>query len=98
MLFREALGEVLREQRTAKKKTLRDLSTSGFIALGYLSEVERGQKEASSEVIENLALALGLSTADLVMKTSMRLAGLDIPNTAEDLLKRVDEYADLISH
>lgn len=93
-LFREALGEVLRESRQAQGKTLRTISQTGHIALGYLSEVERGCKEASSEVIEFLAKALGLNTSDIILKTALRMGGLDVPNTAESLL---DDYADLIS-
>jgi transcriptional regulator with XRE-family HTH domain len=50
MKVRQAVGEVIREARLERKMTLRDLSSVSSVALGYLSELERGQKEASSEI------------------------------------------------
>jgi transcriptional regulator with XRE-family HTH domain len=61
------------------------------MALGYLSEVERGQKEVSSEILETLTATLGISIADLLILTALRLNG--IPDTPKDLL---DEYSDLV--
>ncbi|WP_244568700.1 helix-turn-helix domain-containing protein [Bombiscardovia coagulans] len=58
--LREALGHVLRELRTSDHKTLREVSEKAGVSLGYLSEVERGQKEASSELLSSIADALGL--------------------------------------
>lgn len=58
--LREALGHVLRELRTNDHKTLREVSEKAGVSLGYLSEVERGQKEASSELLSSIAEALGL--------------------------------------
>ncbi|RBP99564.1 helix-turn-helix domain-containing protein [Bifidobacterium xylocopae] len=58
--LREALGHVLRELRTNDHKTLREVSEKAGVSLGYLSEVERGQKEASSELLSSIAVALGL--------------------------------------
>ncbi|WP_370465933.1 helix-turn-helix domain-containing protein [Bifidobacterium indicum] len=58
--LREALGHVLRELRTGDHKTLREVSEKAGVSLGYLSEVERGQKEASSELLSSIADALGL--------------------------------------
>jgi transcriptional regulator with XRE-family HTH domain len=60
VLFREQLGEVLRAQRTAQSRTLRDVAAVANVSLGYLSEVERGQKEASSELLDSICVALGL--------------------------------------
>jgi transcriptional regulator with XRE-family HTH domain len=60
VLFREQLGEVLRAQRTAQSRTLRDVAAEANVSLGYLSEVERGQKEASSELLDSICVALGL--------------------------------------
>jgi transcriptional regulator with XRE-family HTH domain len=93
MLFKDALGEVLRTARQEQGLTLR--KTAGFanIALGYLSEVERGHKEISSELFECLADALGCETYELVIKTGLLMGGMTVPDTAETL---VDEYADLI--
>jgi len=64
VLFREALGEVLRAERMRRGLTLRELSGRARISLGYISEVERGQKEASSELLASLceALEIGLGT------------------------------------
>jgi transcriptional regulator with XRE-family HTH domain len=93
MLFRRALGEVLREERLSQQKTLRIISGTGRIALGYLSEVERGDKEVSSEILDGVADALGLSTYEVIMRAGMRMAGVYVPDTAEVLL---DEYADLV--
>lgn len=103
MLFREALGEILREERLSQEKTLRTLSSDSLIALGYLSEVERGHKELSSEVLHNIATrGLGLDTHEIIMRTAIRMAGLEIPDTAESLFTIRNEmwtkqYADLRS-
>lgn len=96
MLFREALGEILREERLARGMTLRTASANGCIALGYLSEVERGQKELSSEPLRSLTNGLGVPAHEVVFKAGLRMAGLDVPDTAEALVERIEEYADLI--
>jgi transcriptional regulator with XRE-family HTH domain len=96
MLYREALGEVLREERLDQKMTLRMVAEKSTLALGYLSEIERGQKELSSDLLESLAArGLGLETADVVIRAGMRMAGLGIPDTPESLYEIIDEYADL---
>jgi predicted nucleic acid-binding Zn ribbon protein len=64
--LREAIGHVLRDLRTRDHKTLREVSEKAGVSLGYLSEVERGQKEASSELLSSIALSLGLSTAQML--------------------------------
>lgn len=93
MIYRYALGEVIRQERLAQRKTLRRVSGAGQIALGYLSEIERGQKEVSSELLEGVAKALGVPTHELVMRASFLMAGFSIPDTPETLL---DDYADLV--
>lgn len=62
-LFREVVGDVLRHTRTSQGRTLREVSDSARVSLGYLSEVERGRKEASSELLNAIcdALAVPLS-------------------------------------
>jgi transcriptional regulator with XRE-family HTH domain len=85
MLYREALGEILRETRLAQNKTMRQVSGVAFMALGYLSEVERGQKELSSEPLENLARSLNLEPYELIFKTAMRMAGVDVPNSPAEM-------------
>lgn len=58
ILLREAIGDELRRVRTDQGRTLREVSTSARVSLGYLSEVERGQKEASSELLAAICDAL----------------------------------------
>jgi transcriptional regulator with XRE-family HTH domain len=88
MLFREALGHSIREERTEQLLTLRSLSQRATIALGYLSELERGQKEASSEIVATIAAGLGMPTWELVLRAAHLMAGAEIqvPDTIESLL------------
>jgi len=73
---RELIGETLREERMAQGRTLREVSKAARVSLGYLSEVERGQKEASSELLAAIcsALDLPLSTVLNVVSEKMALA------------------------
>lgn len=64
--LRGAIGHVLRDLRTRDRRTLREVSEKAGVSLGYLSEVERGQKEASSELLSSIADALGVSTAQML--------------------------------
>ncbi|GAA6122737.1 helix-turn-helix transcriptional regulator [Bifidobacterium psychraerophilum] len=64
--LREAIGHVLRDLRTKDHKTLREVSENAGVSLGYLSEVERGQKEASSELLSSIAEALGVSVSQML--------------------------------
>ena len=66
LTLREAIGHVLRDLRTHDHKTLREVSEKAGVSLGYLSEVERGQKEASSELLSSIAQSLGVSTAQML--------------------------------
>ncbi len=70
VLMREALGEALRELRTAEKLTLREVSAQARVSLGYLSEIERGQKEASSELLNAICGALGVPLSTLLRLVS----------------------------
>ncbi|MEW1614571.1 MULTISPECIES: helix-turn-helix transcriptional regulator [unclassified Streptomyces] len=65
-LWRDLVGDVLRRERLAQGRTLRDAADAARISTGYLSEVERGRKEASSEVLAAAAQSLGLSLADVL--------------------------------
>lgn len=67
VLLREALGESLRRVRSDQGRTLREVSTDARVSLGYLSEVERGQKEASSELLAAICDALDVEIADLLL-------------------------------
>ena len=66
ILVRQEIGEVLRDFRLQKGRTLRQVAGRASVALGYLSEVERGQKEASSELLSSISDALGVSTAQML--------------------------------
>ena len=81
MLLRNALGETLREARTRQNRTLRDVSTAANVSLGYLSEVERGRKEASSELLASICDALDLQLAE-VLDTVSRTIRTDIAAVA----------------
>ena len=58
VLLRRELGDVLREKRQGQGRTLREVSAEASCSLGYLSEVERGEKEASSELLASICRAL----------------------------------------
>ena len=75
-LLRTQLGNTLRGHRLSQRRTLRDVSGAARVSLGYLSEVERGQKEASSELLASICDALDVELADLLAEVSleMRLA------------------------
>lgn len=71
-LLRDLLGQTLRELRVSSDLTLRDVSGSARVSLGYLSEVERGQKEASSELLSAICSALDVSLADVLRSVADR--------------------------
>src|SRR5882724_8740792 len=77
MLFRRLLGDVLRRHRQRQSRTLRDVAAAARVSLGYLSEVERGRKEASSELLASVCEALGVSLADVLREVSDDLAMLE---------------------
>lgn len=74
VLVREAVGLTLRTARTSQARTLRDVARTARVSLGYLSEVERGQKEASSELLSAICVALGLSLSGVFSDVSIELA------------------------
>ncbi len=74
VLMRRELGDVLREERRAQKRSLRDVSAAAAVSLGYLSEIERGEKEASSELLGAICDALGLPLSALLRELSTRVA------------------------
>lgn len=73
VLLREVLGTTLRELRMSEGKTLRDVSTAARVSLGYLSEVERGQKEASSELLGAICGALDVPLSRVIWLVSSKL-------------------------
>ncbi|GAA4309051.1 helix-turn-helix transcriptional regulator [Streptomyces venetus] len=72
-LWRDLVGDVLRRERLAQERTLRDVADAARISMPYLSEVERGRKEASSEVLAAAAHALGLGLGDLLSRAQGEL-------------------------
>ncbi|WP_328483804.1 helix-turn-helix transcriptional regulator [Streptomyces sp. NBC_00377] len=75
-LWRDLVGDVLRRERRAQERTLKDVADAARISMPYLSEVERGRKEASSEVLAAAAHALGLSLGDLLARAQGELVRL----------------------
>ena len=73
VILRQAMGETIRDLRLGRHMTLREVSANAAVSLGYLSEIERGQKEASSEVLSWVADALGVSVGELVLEVARRL-------------------------
>src|SRR3954454_8178136 len=81
-LLRTQLGNTLRGHRLRQRRTLRDVSGRARVSLGYLSEVERGQKEASSELLASICDALDLELADPLAEVSNSLRGGATPASA----------------
>lgn len=100
VLVRQEIGDVLRDFRLQKGRTLRQVASKASVALGYLSEVERGQKEASSEILASVADALETPISVIMREVGDRLAVIEglaqIPDTLPDEL--VAEFdGDLVS-
>lgn len=74
VLFRRLLGDVLRTERVQRGMTLRQLSAGARVSLGYISEIERGQKEASSELLASLCSALDVPLSDVLREVSDAVA------------------------
>src|SRR6478735_960638 len=70
VLFRRFLGDVLRDVRMQRGLTLREVSAEARVSLGYISEIERGQKEASSELLASLCTALDIPLSDVLRDVS----------------------------
>jgi transcriptional regulator with XRE-family HTH domain len=86
-MIRERIGEVLREVRMRQGRTLRQISQQAQVSLGYISEIERGQKEPSSELLAAICAALDVPLSVLLLEVSSRLAAEEraeaIANTLE---------------
>jgi len=74
VLFRRLLGEVLRSRRIRQGRTLRQVSAEARVSLGYISEIERGQKEASSELLASLCAALDVPLSEILAEVSDAVA------------------------
>jgi transcriptional regulator with XRE-family HTH domain len=74
ILLRRVIGDALRARRQAQHRTLREVSTAANVSLGYLSEIERGQKEASSELLAAVCEALGARLSEVLREVSSTVA------------------------
>jgi transcriptional regulator with XRE-family HTH domain len=74
VIFRRLLGEVLRAQRMRQGRTLRQVSGDARVSLGYISEIERGQKEASSELLASICAALDVPLSEILSEVSDAVA------------------------
>ncbi len=81
VLLRHLLGDVLRRLRLRQGRTLREVSADARVSLGYLSEVERGQKEASSELLGAICSALGVPLSRVLREVSDGFAVAELQNT-----------------
>ncbi|HEY8787954.1 MAG TPA: helix-turn-helix transcriptional regulator [Actinopolymorphaceae bacterium] len=81
ILLRRQLGEVLRRHRLRQSLTLRELSTRARVSLGYLSEIERGQKEASSELLTSICTALDVPLSSVLLAVSDELALVELADS-----------------
>ncbi|WP_029145724.1 helix-turn-helix domain-containing protein [Microbacterium luticocti] len=86
ILVRQEIGEVLRDFRQQKGHTLRQVAGRASVALGYLSEVERGQKEASSEILASVADALDVPISTIMREVSDRLSVVEGLQTFPDVV------------
>lgn len=87
-LLRDELGHVLRTNRLRQRRTLREVSSAARVSLGYLSEVERGQKEASSELLASICEALDTPLSTTLREVSDRIAAHEtgwVPDTPDAL-------------
>jgi transcriptional regulator with XRE-family HTH domain len=83
MLLREAIGERLRRTRTSQQRTLREVSRVARVSLGYLSEVERGRKEPSSELLASICDALDLPLDELLRRVADDLGPVYLPEVPD---------------
>ena len=86
VLVRQEIGDVLRDYRLQKAMTLRQVAGRASVALGYLSEVERGQKEASSEILASVAEALETPISVIMREVGDRLSVLEGLQTFPDVV------------
>ena len=78
ILIRRLLGDVLRRKRQDEGRTLRQLAADARISPGYLSEIERGQKEPSSELLAAICDALQARLSDVLREVSIELAAAEL--------------------
>ncbi|WP_261570039.1 helix-turn-helix domain-containing protein, partial [Frankia gtarii] len=76
-LLRGLIGRALRRRRLAQQRTLRDVAAAALVSMPYLSEIERGRKEASSEILAAICRALGVRLTDLLDEVRLELARIE---------------------
>ncbi len=76
--LRDVIGDVLRDERTRQERTLADVAEHAAVSLPYLSEVERGRKEVSSDLLDAIGTALELPLSEILRRSAERL-GTDRP-------------------
>ena len=81
-MLRWVIGRCLRLARLERRQTLREVAEAAGVSIGHLSEVERGRKEPSSEVLAAICLALGLDLADLLQAVQSELVKWSLPRAA----------------
>ena len=79
ILLRSHIGSALRSARISQGRTLRDVAKSARVSLGYLSEVERGQKEASSELLNAICSALDISLGEVLLTVTAQIRTHETP-------------------
>jgi transcriptional regulator with XRE-family HTH domain len=79
ILLRSHIGSVLRASRVSQSRTLRDVAKRARVSLGYLSEVERGQKEASSELLNSICSALDISLGEVLQSVLAQVRIVESP-------------------
>ncbi len=94
----KAIGEVVREQRLAKQMTLRKLSARSSVSLSFLCEVERGDKQPSSKIVEAIAGGLNLNAYEIILEAGLKMYREATPQTlyVPDLTAWAEQYSDLI--
>ena len=85
VLLRKVIGDVLRARRLAQHRTLREVSTAANVSLGYLSEIERGHKEASSELLGAICEALGVGLSNVLSDVSATFALAEQLSSSEQI-------------
>jgi transcriptional regulator with XRE-family HTH domain len=95
-LLREVIGDVLRRARTEQARTLREVSDSARVSLGYLSEVERGRKEASSELLNAICTALDVPLSRVLSDAGEEMAREELAAVARASAANIDSATKVV--
>ena len=95
-LLREVIGDVLRRARTEQGRTLREVSDSARVSLGYLSEVERGRKEASSELLGAICGALDVPLSRVLSDAGDQMALVEGAEFARASASNIDSTTKVV--